>query len=806
MGNARRALLALTLVLFLFWTVLPTTGGQGAAGLFTVSTDYELFGTSDLHGGGHVTWSLTGARASEFRMKILRLFDEYPAIPRGFPFPNAPTKANGDGRLDAVEGASYTDLLEIQLEANKRGTRAHYLTLFPFDLRNKVADPGTSFDRSTSGLAGTGANASASVEIRFLFEANSSTTDAQVPLSTAVLAQAPFDIFAYEAVEDPTFAWPFPIGPAAAIGWHNVSVAGGPPALWAGNLATGRYENNMDVFSTTTADPTYASDSRYLPFDFRFASRASITFNYTGSVNDAGDFLRLEYASAPYASWSNLTLGSGADLPPTAAGVWTQETVDLSGLLGQRVRLRLHFHSGMAGTGPGFYLRDFHIQAPVDSGEVVEGEAHYLIGTLSFSDPGVGAGGLQIVRTPGGELLTYSASWGPTGPPGDTIRFRTFDAFENPQILFGVMIVACYAISRFQESAYEAFREAHPPVYRPLLHRAKWLHRIGLVASGLLILFYFVPTVLGFVGLRVFVSGPVYWILAFGGVLLFGFGSRLYYRQRLDRAPPLMEGEDASVVSKIILPASIVDGTPVVGQCIQCGKEIRESDRTYRCTCGSLYHLGCASGLIRCATCQKPIAAGVLGQRKQGSLRCQSCAELQAVPEGMDPRAATCTKCGHHVRRLEEGKRYLVVANQPAIAISWMRDLVKGGRPAIILTPASPERLRREFGIKKAPIVQISGRAPGAIDPKQLDPAGLRAMLPLAREGKGGVLLYDGLDEIVTEGSLDEVIRFLRKANDMAFVHGVTVIGRVAPGRLPDSDLKRLNGEFDEFLDLSAQS
>jgi hypothetical protein len=172
----------------------------------------------------------------------------------------------------------------------------------------------------------------------------------------------------------------------------------------------------------------------------------------------------------------------------------------------------------------------------------------------------------------------------------------------------------------------------------------------------------------------------------------------------------------------------------------------------------------------------------------------------------MDPRAATCTKCGHRLRRLEEGKRYLIVANHPAITISWMRDLVKGGRPAIILTPESPERLRREFGIKKAPIVQVSGKASGAIDPKQLDPAGLRAMLPLAREGKGGVLLYDGLDEIIAEGSLDDVIRFLRKANDMAFVHGVTVIGRIAPGRLADPDVKRLNGEFDEFLDLSAQS
>ncbi len=559
MGNARHALFALTLVLILFWIVVPTTVGQGAAGLYNVSTDYELFGTSDLHGGGHVTWSLTGARASEFRMRILHLFDEYPAIPRGFPFPNAPTKANGDGRLDAVEGASYTDLLEMQLEAGTRGTQAQYLTLFPFDLRNKVADPGTSFDRSTSGLAGTRANASAPVEIRFLFEANTSTTDAQVPLSTAVLAQAPFDIFSYEAVEDPTFAWPFPIGPAGAIGWHNVSVAGGPQAMWAGNLATGRYENNMDAYSTTTADPTYATNPAYLPFDFRFASRAWITFNYTGSLNDAGDYLRLEYAAAPYTSWSNVTLGSGADLPPSV-GVWTQEMADLSGLLGQRVRLRLHFHSDSVGTGPGFYLRDFQVRAPVDSGEVVAGDAHYLVGTLSFSDPRLGAGGLQIVRTPGGELMTYSASWGPSGPPGDTIRFRTFDGFENPQILFGVMIAACYAISRFQESAYEAFRLAHPPVYRPLLHRAKWLHRIGLVASGLLILFYFVPTVLGFVGLRVFVSGPAYWIMAVAGVLLFGFGSRLYYRQRLDRAPPMDVAEEPPAVPKIIIPASVAGG------------------------------------------------------------------------------------------------------------------------------------------------------------------------------------------------------------------------------------------------------
>ena len=69
--------------------------------------------------------------------------------------------------------------------------------------------------------------------------------------------------------------------------------------------------------------------------------------------------------------------------------------------------------------------------------------------------------------------------------------------------------------------------------------------------------------------------------------------------------------------------------------------------------------------------CGRPITAGIAGQTKQVSLRCQSCAELQTVPEGVDPRVATCTNCGHRLRRLEEGKRYLIVANRPGYRVSW---------------------------------------------------------------------------------------------------------------------------------------
>jgi archaellum biogenesis ATPase FlaH len=101
--------------------------------------------------------------------------------------------------------------------------------------------------------------------------------------------------------------------------------------------------------------------------------------------------------------------------------------------------------------------------------------------------------------------------------------------------------------------------------------------------------------------------------------------------------------------------------------------------------------------------------------------------------------------------------------------------------------------------------VQVSSTAAGALDPRKLDPLGLRSILPLVRGGRSGVILYDAIDEMIGEASLADVIRFLRKANDMAFVHGVTVIARIAPGQLPEDEVRPLRAEFDEYLDLSAQ-
>jgi len=819
MGSARPAGLAVVAFFLLFWSVFTPAVGQNPVGHMVVTTDYELFGTSDLSGGGHVTWTLTGAKADDLRAKILNMFDTYGQIPRGFPFEGTGGTANGDGVLAPLEGVRYTDLLENVLEGSG-GTRAQYMQLYPFDLREKnSADPGLGFERSTSGLANTNRTTSGDVEIRFLFEANTSTRSARVSLPTPALAESLYRVFNYEAVQSPTLtaagvypgSWPF----LEEGGWHimttNRCPSGVPSpcaAFWAGNNATGTYANNAVAVSNTTVDNLLAASSPiYVPFDLRFATEAWATFNYTGQVADAQDQLKLEISTDDsFMNWTNLFAAGLDHLPQTPLGAWSIVRVNLTGYLGDRVRLRLNFTSDATGSARGFLIRDFALHAPsFFEGEVDEADTHYLIGPLSFSSPAVRTGGLQVIRTPGGEILFYSSTQNGSAIPNETIRYAAFDFLENPQVLFAVMLVGAYAISRLQHDAYLRYRESHPATYRLAVHKAKWLHRLGSLAIALLVLFYFVPTATWILGVRIFVSGLEYWFAAIALTVILGFGTRAYYSGKLDRATAVEGEETRVVVKKVVIPAGPSGAGAALGTCPHCLREIIGTDPTYRCTCGAMYHLTCAAGLTQCPKCRTPITVDADRTTPDVSMRCESCGELQTVPQGTDPRVAPCSNCSEFLRHLDEGKRYLVVAGNPAIGFAWLRDLTKLGRPAICMTSAAVERMRLEFGVKDVPIVQVSSRGADTIDPKNLDPVGLRSILQITRERKGGVVLYDGLDQIISESSLGDVIGFLRKANDMAFVHGVTVIARISPGVLADEGLRRLNAEFDEYLDLSAQ-
>ena len=819
MRSPKTAALAASLALLVFWSLVGPGLAQG--GGMTVNSDYELFGGTQLNGGGHVTWTLTGDAARQLRTDIVDLFDQYTQIPRGFVFGGEATNGNRDGVLQEVEGRAYTDRLENVLEgvypnAQTRGTQIGYFLLDRADLLDKDVSGG--FNRSTSGIVGQGANSTEDLQIQFLFNGASSTSDVTMPLTTEAYAQALFHVFSIEA--DQAGGWPLRLAPKVAnqtVGWQSLYFDPAHPAvLWAGNSsacpdpATNcRYDNGSTFDAVSTMDPGLGAEG--VPLDLRFASSAWITFDYTGAVADAGDVLQVQAAAnAPSPAWVSLANGTFSTAQNTASGVWRSASVNLSAYLGQKIRLRLDFSTDAAGTASGFFLSDFAIHAPAAYvGPVVESDAHYLIGAISFSSFQVTSGSPTLFRTPGGEVLFYSDAFSSAAPTPDLVRYEGFDVMENPQVLFAVMVIAGYLISRMQDSAYDAYREAHPSVYRPAVRKAKGLHWLGRIAVAVLLLFYFAPTAFFFLGLRVYVNGPAYFFVALTLTLSLGFGTRAYYRQRLEEAPPPAAPEAEAAVepeapSETVEEAEEAEET--VAHCTHCLRPVRAGDHTYACSCGAVYHMSCASGLMRCSNCRKPIAGiGVVGDRRSVSMRCASCGEVQAVPEGADPRTLTCASCGGSLRPLDAGKRYLLVASNPAIAFHWLADLTKGGKPALVVTPAAPERLRLEFGLKGAQFLQVASSGPGAVDAKRLDPNGLKAILPLARKGAGGVILYDGLDQMVAAASMGDIVRFLRKANDMAFVHQITVIGRVGPGVLAEPEIERLAAEFDETLDLSAR-
>src|SRR3989442_11287158 len=301
----------------------------------------------------------------------------------------------------------------------------------------------------------------ADIEIRMLFEATTTTRTARVPLPTESLAGSLYRVFWYEAAQPPNLnasglypGWPFLV----EGGWTIVpapSCPAGVPspceALWPGNPATGTYGNNTVAAARTTADPVRAiSSAVYVPFDLRFASQAWATFNYTGQVADAQDRLRLQIAHAPaFTDWTSLLLGTSPDLPQTTLGVWSNVRVNLTSYLGDRVRLRLNFPSDATCTARGFFIRDFALHAPsFYDGEVVQDDTHYLVVPLSFSSPVVRSRWLQRIPTSSCDILVFSSKRHASSIPNETIRYAAFDVFENPQVLFAVMLVASYPILR----------------------------------------------------------------------------------------------------------------------------------------------------------------------------------------------------------------------------------------------------------------------------------------------------------------------------------------------------------------------
>ncbi len=73
--RALTLLLTAAIALTFMFSVAPLSAAQVDSSYVKVTTDYELLGAQDLHGGGHITYTLEGDAARDLRQKVLARYD-----------------------------------------------------------------------------------------------------------------------------------------------------------------------------------------------------------------------------------------------------------------------------------------------------------------------------------------------------------------------------------------------------------------------------------------------------------------------------------------------------------------------------------------------------------------------------------------------------------------------------------------------------------------------------------------------------------------------------------------------------------
>jgi len=813
--SARAALRVLFVVLA---TVSLIATAEGQAGTLRVSSDVQLIGIGGMSGGGHVTWTLTGDVARSLRQRIVAMFDEYAAIPRGFAYGGNGTTGNGDGIIQGGEALSYTNFLENEVEGVRygySGTEVRYVRIDRADL----LEQGLPVNRSTDGLVGSGPTSIEPLQIRFIFNAETISGDYAFRFSDDAIAQALFRVFDLRQRQTYLFGDPWPV--LQEGGWHSVRMTDGGWALWHGNDTTwtsdplaGRYDNG----TTSTARTSTEAGVPWL--DLQSAASANVSFRYRGSVADPSDTLRLQVTTAPaYSTWSDLATTEGNVALPGAAS-WRSITYDLGPFIGQRIRLRLNFTADGANDASGFFVRDVEIRGPSSYAGVIESwGTDYLVGFHSFLDFDVRSGQVHLFRTPAGEVLIYSASYGTTTPPEAFARIRGFDLLENPQFLFIVLIAAAYSISASRRRSFTARRQRHweRTWTEAVEHRGlRWAAR-GLVF--LLILLYLVPSVFTFVGGSILtVTGPVFLAIAVASAVSFGLAARSASTRHPRTAPPV--GAETVVQSR---PEDVLDPPPPMESelieefeplpvepqqtlaCPYCRRGIEAPEEGHKCRCGQTYHGVCAAEIGRCTNCNWELHP--LGQ-KMVTAKCPECGEIQVLSESTDLLQAKCEACGGALQGIDPGFSYLVLAYPPNPAWELFHSIVRRNVPGLAISPRLPEEMRKRFGLQGVELYHLTDMddAPSSVDLKRLETEVFPLVGGFMRRRSGGVVILEGLEELVIANSFESVWKFLKKTSDLASVHEVTLLVPIAPGAFSAGEIERLRKEFDRTLNMPTRS
>ncbi len=460
----------------------------------------------------------------------------------------------------------------------------------------------------------------------------------------------------------------------------------------------------------------------------------------------------------------------------------------------------------------------------------------YRVSLGAFYRPETPQGSLNIVRTPAGELTFYKVTDlrydGTSVSQQDRVTYGSFNFLENPQILFVVIFICGYLASSVPTKFYADYKYSYPRRLRHKALKIKWLHITSKLLILVMLLFYFFPTLFGMIGLDIFLSGMVLWVLAPVMTVIIIILAKLLYdkliseipkqqapipRRRSERKPqprtttpagvnvqqPTARSRPVPVAAPVPVPVEKKESGP---PCVICSKPITDYVDLSKCKCGAIYHESCEEEARNCPKCDVPFFEEVAPEPEMEKIQCPTCGEVNEVLVGADLYKTKCTACEVILQSTDTGYNYLVIDDGSATAFEQFVSLIKKGNPGMCISTTFPDKLKREYDLESVDLIWLTDTTTTdskTMNPHRLEFEMMRSYASFVKNNTNPVVLLDGFEYMVVENGFDKVFKFIKKLNDLSSVNSGTLFIPIGITSLETDQLGVLRKEFDKVIELA---
>jgi hypothetical protein len=423
---------------------------------------------------------------------------------------------------------------------------------------------------------------------------------------------------------------------------------------------------------------------------------------------------------------------------------------------------------------------------------------HRLIafGIGSFTYPEVTDGVFQEVRTPAGTILWYESDLeveDMTASTHESISYEAFSVMENQQIAFVILVIGTLMIARMPKRRFEVFKKLHPKKYRKYARPKLSVKLSAIALLAVIWLLYAVPFLFSSLANGFLIYSYYFMFIVPAAIMAEYAISRYTYEKSALDIP------EESVIE--VMQAVIEDEDEAPGAlCSLCYKPIEMIEELHSCeACGTEMHIECADRAQACPSC-----AGILFPQDTRSIECKSCGESFLHSGKDDPYSIQCTRCGSFQEEVQPARNYLVIDKDPTMAYRMIRAMGVSERPAMVMTSEFPGKTRADFDLGEEVDVRWLSDSTTDIDnvnPKDLEGDVMETASTFLMTTKRAGLMVDGVDLLIELNGPEKVIAFIKRLNDLATIHGSSILLFVDKSTVDEGDFKAISDEFDEVHD-----